>query len=71
MALTLGADAGCKQHPATALDLDFGPLIGADAGAFDVTHDADAHAPSRRPQLRLLLGNEFAIADRLQCLLEN
>ena len=67
----LCADAGREQHPAAALDLDSGALIGADAGAFDVAHDADAHAPTRSPQLRLLLGNECAIADRLQCLIEN
>jgi hypothetical protein len=28
MALTLGADAGCEQHAAAALDLDSGALIG-------------------------------------------
>src|SRR5215472_741108 len=71
MALTLGSDAGSEQHPAAALDLDSGALIGADAGAFHIKYHANAHTPSRSPQLRLLTGNECAIADRLQCLVEN
>src|SRR5215470_17119233 len=71
MALTLCADAGREQHPAAALDLDSGALIRANTGAFDVAYDADAHAPARSPQLRLLLSDERSIADRLQRLIEN
>src|SRR5215469_2816598 len=71
MALTLGADAGCEHHPAATLDLDTGALIGTDAGAFDIEHHADAHPPSRGPQLRLHLGDEILVADRVECLVEN
>src|SRR6516165_10456606 len=36
VALTLGADAGCEQHPAATLDLDSDTLIGTNAGALDI-----------------------------------
>jgi hypothetical protein len=71
MALALGADAGGEQHPAAALDLDSGALMGADAGAFDIEHHPDAHPPSLGAQLRLLLGDERTIADRIQGLVEH
>src|SRR5262249_11155284 len=71
MALALGADAGCEHHPATTLDLDTGALIRTDAGPFDIAPHADAHPPSRGPQLRLVLGDERVIADRVECLVED
>src|SRR6516164_5698479 len=71
VALTLGADAGCEQHPAATLDLDSGALIGANAGALDIKDHTDAHPPSCAPQLRLLLGDESVIVDCVERLVEN
>jgi hypothetical protein len=71
MALPLGADAGCEQQSAAILDLDSGALIGTNAGAFDIEHHTNAHPPSCAPELRLLLGNECLIANRVQRLVKN
>ena len=59
--LPLGADAGDDADAAARLHLHPGPLVGADAGAFDVTNDADAAAPSIGV-LRTVL--EVAIAEQ-------
>ncbi len=71
MPLPLRADAGRDADLAVGLHLHFGALIRADAGAFDVTGDADADMAALRAQLRLLLGEEVAVADHLQRLVED
>ena len=68
--LPLRADAGRAAHLAARLDRDARTFVRADAGAFDVTRDADADVPPFGAQPRLLVANELLVADDLGRLLE-
>ena len=46
-------------------------FVGTDAGALDVTGDADADMPALRPKARLLFSKKILIADHLQRLVED
>ena len=71
MPLPLRADAGRHAHLAVRLHLDLGAFVRTDAGAFDVTGDADADVAALRAQPRLLLGEEAPVADHLERLVED
>src|SRR5256885_17216225 len=71
MPVALGADscgyaalaAGLLLHPVT--------LGGADAGALDIAHHADADGAARGPVARLLFRKEPLVADQRQRPIEN
>ena len=71
MALTLRADPGCDAHLAAGLDLDLGALVRPDAGALDVTDDANTDVLALRAQLRLLLAHEPLVVDQFQQAVED
>ena len=71
VSLPLRADAGGDAHLAARLDLHARALVGADAGALDVTDDADADVAALGAMARLLLGEERVVADHLGRLLEH
>ena len=70
VALALRADARGDAHAAAGFDRHLGPLIGADAGAFDIGDDADADVAACRAQARLFLLEELVITDQLHGLVE-
>ncbi len=66
VSLPLRADPGGDADLAVGLHLDPGALVGPDAGAFDITGDADADVTALRPQLcACSLLQELVVADRL------
>ena len=71
MALPLRADAGGDADLAIGLHLDLCAFVGPDAGAFDIAGDADADVAAFGAQPRLLLLDEFLVADRFQRLVEH
>src|SRR5688500_19335402 len=70
MTLSLRANARCATDFATWLDRHARALVRSDAGAFDVTHHANADVASLGAQPRLFVANELFVADDLSRLVQ-
>src|ERR1700691_2175704 len=71
MPLPLRAYSGRYADFAVVLDLHLGAFVRPDAGALDVTNDADTDMAALCAQPRLLFSEEMMVADHFQRLVED